>query len=83
MTAKVTKGTVAPAKSEVKTVAKPASLPKVPTTASDRHLNAADLAGMNKHEIRSVAHDRGYAIGEGGDLAAKFLAAQGAAKPAK
>jgi hypothetical protein len=40
------------------------------------------LSRMNKHEIRSVAHDRGYKIGEGSQrsLSARFLDAQAKSK---
>lgn len=43
------------------------------------------LQAMNKHEIRSVAHDRGYKIGEGSQrsLVRRFLEAQEAAQSSK
>ncbi len=57
-----------------------AKLPEISPTDSGRHLSAEDLAKMNKHEIRAVAHDRGYKIGDHGDLRGKFLAEQGEKK---
>jgi hypothetical protein len=48
-------------------------------------LSEEKLLTMNKHEIRSVAHDRGYKIGEGSSraLTRRFLEAQASAKKEK
>jgi hypothetical protein len=51
----------------------------------DAELSEETLSAMNKHEIRAVAHDRGYRIGEGSQRALKsrFLEAQAAARTKK